>query len=213
MRTITTMTDIYKYDELNADAQQNVKQWYLDNFCDPDIFSSMVTEDLEIIFGKNNLDVEYSLGYCQGDGLNIYGDISVNQILDAIEKNENGIAMLDDFNKMISEHDKKTIRAYSEVCGVVNAPRNSSLYSYCVADQIDYAGECETELDMYNGYKNINTNALGRFNDMLICLFEKLCKMYEDWGYDYFYEVEEDYLSMECENNGWEFTEDGTIYC
>ena len=210
MRTIDT--NIYKYNELNADAQAKIEQWYLDNFREPYIFSSMVDDDLEIIFGKNDLDVEYSLGYRQGDGLNIYGDIPVNQILDAIEKNENGVYMLDDLNKMISEHDKKAIRAYSEVYGVVNVPRNNTLYSYCVADQIDYAGECETELDMYNGYKNINTDALGRFNDMLICLFEKLCKMYEEWGYDYFYEVEEDYLSMECENNGWEFYEDGTLY-
>lgn len=212
MRTVTTTTNIYKYDELNANAQEKVKQWYLDNCREPDVFSSMVTEDLEIIFGKNNLDVEYSLGYCQGYGLNIYGDISVFQILDAIEKNENGIPLLDDSNKMLNEHDKKTIRAYAEVYGMVHIPRNSSFYYYCVADQIDYASECETELDMYEGYRNINTDALNKFNDMLVYLFTELCKMYAEWGYDYFYDVEEDYLSEECDCNEWEFTEDGELY-
>lgn len=211
MRTIITETNICKYNELNADAQAKVEQWYLDNFREPDIFSSMVDEDLEIIFGKNDLDVEYSLGYCQGDGLNIYGDIPVNQILDAAEKNDNGITLLDDFNKMVGEHDKKTVRAYSEAYGMVCVPCNNTIYSYCVADQIDYASECETELE-YDGCENINTDALENFNKALVFLFTELCKMYEEWGYDYFYNVEEDYLEDECNGNGWEFYEDGTLY-
>lgn len=211
MRTITTETNLYKYDELNANAQANVKQWYLDNFREPSIFSGEVADDLEVILGKNNLDVEYSLSHSQGDGLNIYGDISVTQILDAAEKNENGITMLDDFNNTFSEHDKETIRAYAEVYGTVHVPYNKSFYSYCVADQIDYAGECETELE-YNEYKNVNTDVLAKLNDALIELFTELCKMYEELGYDYFYEVDDEYLSEECDGNGWEFEEDGTIY-
>lgn len=212
MRTVTTTENVYEYDELNDFAKANVKQWYLDNYREPNIFSSMVEDDLEIIFGENSLDTEYSLGYCQGDGLNIYGDIPATQILDTIEKNENGIPLLDDSNKMLSEHDKKTIRAYSEVYDMVHVPRNISIYSYCVADQIDYASECETELDMYEGYRDINTDALNKFNDMLVYLFTELCKMYEEMGYDYFYDIDEYDLSEECDGNGWEFTEDGTIY-
>lgn len=211
MRTITTTTNLYKYDELNVDAQEKVKQWYLDNFCEPAVFSDMVTEDLEVIFGKNDLDVEYSLGYCQGDGLNIYGNISVNQILDAAEKNENGISLLDDFNKMLSEKDKKAVREYANYYHMAHVPENNTRYSYCISDQIDYACDCEIELERV-GIKNIDTIALVNFNDALIHLFKELCNMYEEMGYDYFYNVEEDYLSNECDNNGWWFTEDGELY-
>lgn len=211
MHTITTTTNIYKYGELNADAQDKVKQWYLDNFREPDIFSNMVAEDLEMIFGKNDLDVEYSLNYCQGDGLNIYGCIHVNQILDTVEKNENGITLLDDFNKMLSKQDKEIIRKYANHYHMVHVPENNTRYSYCVADQVDYAGECETELK-YDGIENINTTALDNFNDALIHFFNELCDMYEEWGYDYFYNVDDDYLSNECDDNSWEFTEDGELY-
>ena len=211
MRTITTENNIYKYDELNGKAQERVKEWYLSQFRTPELFSEMLAEDFEMIFGENDLDVEFSLNDSQGDGLNIYGDIHVDQILDAAEKNENGISVLDDFNKMVGEHDKKTVRAYSEVYGMVHVPCNNTIYSYCVADQIDYASECETNLE-YNGCENINTDALENFNKALVFLFAELCKMYEEWGYDYFYDVDDDTLSEECEANGWEFYEDGTLY-
>lgn len=212
MRTEIIEKDIYKYDELNDDAKATVKQWYLDNYREPDIFSSMVADDLEIIFGKNNLDVEYSLGYCQGDGLNIYGDISVTQVLDAIVNNENGIAFLDDARKLLTEHDIKTLRKYAEEYGTLHVPKNKGFHSYCVADMIDYAVECKAELEMYCSYRNINTEVLNKFNDILVNLFTELCKMYEEWGYDYFYEIDEYDLSNECDNNGWEFDEDGNLY-
>ena len=33
------------------------------------------------LFPNSNLKVEYSLNYCQGDGLNIYGELNIKDIL------------------------------------------------------------------------------------------------------------------------------------
>lgn len=209
MRTITkTITkNVYKYDELDASAQQNVKQWYIDNFREPDIFSGMIADDLEIIFGKNNLDAEYSLGYRQGDGLNIYGSISLTKIVDVAEECV-WLTYFDAFRKCFTADEKELIKRYAECYDTVNIPSNASnLYSYCYADHIDYIGDY-----MSNVGEDADADLLNRVNAALISLFSEICASYDEWGYDYFYDVEDDTLSEECEANGWEFTEDGELY-
>ena len=82
MRTIVETKEVYTYDELSDSAKQAVKDWYLTECSYFGDFDEMVTEDLRSIFGDNMLDVQYSLGYSQGDGLNIYGKINAKKILD-----------------------------------------------------------------------------------------------------------------------------------
>ena len=35
--------------------------------------------------------------------------------------------------------------------------------------------------------------------------------MYEQWGYEYFYEIEDDEMSDICSANEWEFYEDSQV--
>ena len=209
MRTAVVEYKVYKYNELSSEAKEKVKQWYLDGQ-QPFIFTEDCEQDLENLFGKNDLQVQYSLGYCQGDGFNIYGKIDAVSILKCLE-NHNGGTQLEQFENVLTDKEKKTILNYAEKCGNIELPSNNR-YCYCVADYIDIANEWEYQLENYCDYKNINKEVLEKFEKLVQDIFKTLCKSYEKWGYDFFYEIEEEDLEEHCEANGYEFTEDGKIF-
>lgn len=207
MRTITTTKNVYKYDELNTKAQERVMEWYVANYRTPELFSEMLADDLEIVFGENDLDVEYSLSNSQGDGLNVYGSISLTQILDEAERCS-WLTYFDAFRNCFTADEKALIRRYAEDYDTVNIPRNTSnMYHYCHADHIDYVYDYMTVAG-----DGADVDLLNRVNAALISLFSELCASYEEWGYEFLYDVDDDTLSEVCEANGWEFTEDGELY-
>lgn len=209
MRTATVEYKVYTYDELSNKAKEKVKQWYLDGQ-EPEFLTENCNNDLYNLFGENNLNVEYSLGYCQGDGLNIYGTIKAENIFNCLE-DHNGGAQLERFENILTEKEKRTILHYANECGEINLPKNGR-YCYCIADRIDIANDWEYQLEYYSGYRNINKAVLKKFENMVREIFETLCESYEKMGYEYFYEISEEDLSEICECNGYEFLEDGTTF-
>lgn len=212
MRTATVSYDVYKYNELSADAKEKVKQWYLDGQ-EPYIFTEDCKEDLRNLFGKNNLDVQYSLASCQGDGFNIYGEIDAESIFNCLE-NHNGGTQLEKFEDVLTAEEKKIILEYAEECGVIELPMNRH-YCYSLADYIDIVEKWAWRLKYANDkdiYRNINEDILKKFEELVRGIFSTLCKSYEKWGYEYFYEISEEDLEEMCEANEYEFLEDGTIF-
>lgn len=210
MRTVTIEKNIYKYNELSDGAKENAKNWYLENCRWNYDFSDDIKLDLENLFGKNNLDVEYSLSYSQGDGLNIYGMIDPKAIFDCLE-NHNGGTMFDKYENVLTDAEKQTILDYAEYCGMIEMPKNPTLYNYCVADSTDIVSEWEWDLECA-GIENIDHDTLNKFESLVIDMFTELCKTYEEWGYDFFYEISDEEMSETCDANEWEFTEDGELY-
>lgn len=208
MRNVAVEYKVYKYNELNDEAKEKVRQWYLDGQ-EPFIFTEDCKMDLENLFGKNNLEVQYSLSYCQGDGFNIYGKIDAENIFSCLERH-NGGTQLARFEDMLTEKEKKTILHYADVCGAVNLPINRH-YCYSMADYIDIADDWETDL-VYADYRDIKFDVLKKFETLVKGIFNTLCGSYEKWGYQYFYEISEEDLEEMCESNGYEFLEDGTIF-
>ncbi len=209
MRTATVEYEVYKYNELSEEAKEKVKRWYL-NGQEPMAFSEMVKEDLNCLFGKNNLDVQYSLSYCQGDGFNIYGEIDAKNIFECLEKH-NGGTQLAEFENVLTEEEKKTIIHYAEECGAIKLPMNNR-YCYSLADYIDITEDWGYQLENYFEYDNINEELLVKFEKLVRNIFNKLCRSYEKWGYEFFYEIPEEELEEMCEANGYEFLEDGTVF-
>ena len=209
MRTQTVEYNVYKYNELSEQAREKVKEWYLEGQ-EPFIFTEDCEQDLENLFGKNDLKVQYSLGYCQGDGFNIYGKINAISIINCLEKHNGGI-QLEQFENVLTIKEKATILNYAEECGEIELPMNNH-YCYCLANNIDIAEDWEYQLENYSRYKNINKEALKKFESMVQGIFETLCKSYEKWGYEYFYEISDEDFGEMCEANGYEFLEDGTIF-
>lgn len=197
MRIVTTETKVYTYDELGNDAKERARSAYLET-SEPYVFTDMVIADLRGAFPNSNLNVEYSLSYSQGDGLNVYGNLSAYDLL----------AFVGD---MFTDKEARTIRAYADECGYIVLPENAMRYSYCFVDRCDVADEWETELE-FACYANINRNVLSKLQNAVVDVFTKLCSQYEEWGYDYFYEITDEEMQEVCDANGYEFTEDGSFY-
>ena len=208
MKTVAVEYEVYKYNELSEEAKERVKEWYL-NGQEAFIFTDDCKMDLYNLFGKNNLDVQYSLSYCQGDGFNIYGTIDVESIFNCLE-HHNGGTQLKKFEDVLTDKEKKTILHYAQECGAIELPMNNR-YCYSLADYIDIVEEWVWRLE-YACYRDINEEALKKFENLVRGIFNTLCKHYEDWGYNYFYEVSDEDLEEACEANEWEFLEDGTIF-
>jgi hypothetical protein len=208
MKTVAVEYKVYNYNELSEEAKEKVKEWYLkgqESF----MFTDDCKEDLYSLFGKNNLDVQYSLSYCQGDGFNIYGRIDAKNIFNCLEMH-NGGSQLKRFEDMLTEDEKKIILEYAEECGDIEIPMNRR-YCYSLADYIDIAEEWVWRLDCAN-YTDINEEVLNKFEKLVRGIFAELCRSYEKQGYEFFYEISDEDLEEACDCNGWEFLEDGTIF-
>lgn len=117
-----------------------------------------------------------------------------------------------DFWDAMTEHEQKTIEVYMEVCGEnINLPYNNSHYNYCVSDKTDFAEDWIEELE-YQQYKNIQVDTVRKMEKLVIEIFSMLSGLYEEYGYKYFYEADEEEIKESCEINEWEFLEDGTFY-
>lgn len=212
MRTVTETYNVYTYPELSEEAKEKVNQWYLDDPCRNDEFLEIYTEDLHNIFSNSNLKMQYSLGYCQGDGVNIYGELDLMDVFKVIRDKSYCGKTFSDFWDAMTEHEQKIIEAYMEVCGKnIVLPYNDSHYNYCVSDKMDFTEEWIEEL-AYQQYKNIQVDTIRKMEKLVVDMFVMLAKQYEEYGYKYFYEADEEEVTETCEANGWEFLEDGTFY-
>ena len=211
MEIITREYKVYNFSELSEDAKEKVKQWYLDDDFRPCEFENIYTEDLMYLFNNSDLKLQFSLSYCQGDGLNIYGKLDLTDVFSAIRDSEHSGDLFVQYKNLLSEHEMKTIEAYMEVCGrEVELPYNRH-YCYCIDDRVDFADDWIESLE-YCRYKNIQIDTIRKMEKLVGRMFENLSATYEKYGYDYFYNADDEVVNEECEANGWRFLEDGTFF-
>ena len=211
MEIITREYKVYNFSELSEDAKEKVKQWYLDDDFRPCEFENIYTEDLKYLFNNSDLKLQFSLSYCQGDGLNIYGKLDLMDVFTAIRDTEHSGDLFEQYKDLFSEHEQKTIEAYMEVCGrEVELPYNRH-YCYCIDGRVDFADDW-IELLEYCRYKNIQIDTIRKMEKLVGRMFENLSATYEKYGYDYFYNADDEVVNEECEANGWRFLEDGTFF-
>ena len=211
MEIITREYKVYNFSELSEDAKEKVKQWYLDDDFRPCEFENIYTEDLRYLFNNSDLKLQFSLSYCQGDGLNIYGKLDLTDVFTAIRDTEHSGDLFEQYKDLFSEHEQRTIEAYMEVCGrEVELPYNRH-YCYCIDDRVDFADDWIESLE-YCRYKNIQIDTIRKMEKLVGRMFENLSATYEKYGYDYFYNADDEVVNEECEANGWRFLEDGTFF-
>lgn len=208
MRTITATYNIYKYEELSDNAKQKVKDSCL--ALRSDVFHEDVINNLGSLFGYNKLKVQYSLSYCQGDGLNIYGEVSAEDIFDCLAKSDMYHTSLEKYADFMTDAEKDTILYYAYYCGSIELPYNRH-YCYYLADRISFADDWFGSL-AYEDYENIQIETIRKFEELVQDIFYTLCKDYENSGYEYLYEVGDEDMQDMCDANGWEFYEDGTLF-
>lgn len=206
MKTITIEKQIYSFNELSETAKEKARREYLDNYRDTQWFSEDCEYRLNELFPNSELNVEYSLSYCQGDGFNIYGKMNLK---DAI-------------NFVMSRTDKlnDNTRFFSWLKGLgytLNLSENKARYSYCYVNYNDFAFSILDDF-VQDGYDSNYSNHCGyldKFDSILKDEIKKLCKEFEDNGYDYFYNIEtiDDEINDMLDNECFEgFEADGSIY-
>ena len=187
----------YKFSELSREAKDYAKENFLgENFRNED-FSWIVRDDVKYLFPKSNLDIQYSLLGCQGDGLNIYGELNLKDILS-----------MPDVKKEFTIKEIATMLFYMDTYTDTIKLQENRRYCYCIADRIDIVDDFICELENQN-LKNINSCVLEKIENIVKKVITKLCSDYEDQGYDYLYNISDEEFDEIAENNGWLFYENG----
>lgn len=188
----------YTYDELNDQAKEKVKQWYLENEIRNDIFYEDICEYLNTEFPNSELKVDYSLSYCQGDGLNIYGTLNLYDFLDKWQT---------------GEKEKRTIQFYIDQAIYKYTFERNNHYCYsCKFIDKKYINDsvCEWIDELkYQQMKNINEELITQFYTDMINYFEELDNQFEKDGYKYLYDCDDEEVKECCEANDYYFTETG----
>lgn len=197
MRKVIEEKTVYLFSELSDEAKEKVRNWYLENQ-DTYIFSEDCKEELCEIFPNSELEVEYRLNYCQGDGLNIFGNLDIDDFIvySGGQLSSKQIRLLKFIAKEFSMY--------------ISLPRNPK-YGYCYVRTITFADDIIKDME-YAKFRDIPEDDIRRIECVVKEIIEELCKEFEDNGYKYFYEISDEELEEACDANCWEFLEDGSIY-
>lgn len=201
MRKITEIKEfnVYKFTELSQAAKEKVRDWYLEGQSE---LSHIFTDDcmirLKELFPNSDLEVQYSLSYCQGDGLNIYGEIRLDELLEKIAENFTEKEMKF-FKWAFSEYDTSYQMMYN------------NRYCYCICSRNAFMENIFSEMDNWY-FRNIPEKTMEKFNELAGEYLDNLCSEFEKNGYDFFYKISEEDLQEYCEANEYEFLENGKFY-
>lgn len=194
---------VYDYEELEKSAQEKARNEALDRF-EFDIranYEDDIRHGLNAYFPNSDLDFEYSLGYCQGDGFNLYGKLD---IIDACEfgyfKCPFRVSEMEDF------------RQYMDVLGYdsIELPKNETRYSYCYIDQLDFYKDWCYELEEL--HEPFDKNLILKVQNWIKESISNLCSRLEYKGYRMFYEMTEDKMKKVCDEYDLQFYKNGRIY-
>lgn len=215
MRNITKTG--YEYNELSTSAKETVKQWYLNDESRCDILSEDFEESfLKYFFSESDLKIQWSLSSCQGDGVNIYGELDLNAILLYIKDYnpaEHSYKYAHDPRNTFTEKELKRLEWYIDnlyYIGKETIIPSNGHYCYCMARDIDFAEDITNDLKDQK-FKNIDEKLVNRFQDEVIEIIQGLCGEMEKYGYDYLYNCEDEEIEETCEANDWYFDEDGNL--
>lgn len=196
MVTITKKINLYEYNELSEKAKERAKQNFLDAKCDidGDIYGDMFTETAMEIIGSyfqftDGMEIQYSLSYCQDDGVNIYGKFDL--------QNVEGMEWLK-----------------SEVDSFEMAKNRCYCYSLKSQTETETVEEIISEFEYASG-NEIKDWQVMEIRKMVETVFEKLEKAereIEKYGYNFFYEVSDEEMAEDAEARGVLYLENGMEY-
>jgi hypothetical protein len=192
MRTIRTK--IYKFEELSNEAKQvaikdyrNKQEYYLDSFNDD------VVEQIENVGFYGDVKLQYSLSYCQGDGLSFSCD-GIDESL-----------LLSFFAEVLGEGKEKTAKLIIENSYFSNGGNNGR---YCFASKNDIEYIFDSGVDAPN-IENIVLQVETKIQN----LYMELCKDLEKKGYeDIEYQCSDEAITETIIANDYEFLSNGKMY-
>lgn len=213
----------YTYNQLSEEAKENAKYNYLnDDFLNDDFYDS-VSDSLSGIFPTSDLKVEYSLSSSQGDGLNIYGQLSLKDALfvstvsdeiknkiemhykDYLTYGNNGYNRYGGLHIDLSENGSRYTYSYKFMDIKNIEDYYDTFYDYCY-DPYNYDNE---EFDEY--FDKLWESSIKPFLINVLEYMESLDKRYEEVGYEYLYEISDEEMEELSDSNNWLYDEDGNL--
>lgn len=190
MKEIIIKKQVYTYNELNDEAKENAKREWLEIYHTSEGFYEIIKEFLKLNFPNSDLDTQFSLACCQGDGVNIYGALHLEDILNF---KHDYYTLNNDYFKLVYKEFKT--RKFMEY---IKLPYNNN-YTYCLSKYLELPDYLDD--DKFNPFKNY-----------VIDVFEDICKEFEDLGYSFFYEINDNDFIEICKENEIYFYDNGSIF-
>lgn len=184
---------IYKFSELKPEIQQKVIDKYYEKedypFLKDDIFSELSEIDKNKIF--EDVKLEYSLSYSQGDGLCFSSDINLMNFLNNI------------YSKKLPEFKKSALKDYVYHLHTKNT---NSYYSYCSKNHVQFDYNYSKE---YIYIEKLWQNVFDEIKEY----YSNICGKLEKYGYDNIeYRMSISEFTELSEDNDWEYYENGKLF-
>lgn len=193
MRTVRTK--VYSFNELSKEAQQKAIEQFRDRErVYLDFFNDDAIEQINDAGFYDDVKLQYSLSYCQGDGLSF----SCKRIeWKAIEPL---------FTEVLGQGKEKSAKLIFEHCSFL-CTGNDWHYCFASKSDIDFC------LENYNReYKNIN-EVVGNVLTKIENKYLELCKKLENQGYSEIeYQQSDEAIKETILANDYEFTKDGNEF-
>jgi hypothetical protein len=195
MEKITKEYKVFEFKELSEETKQTViDKWYENE--DYPFLEENIEEQLNQIDEYNIFDdvkLQYSLSWSQGDGLSFSAEINLKAFLDNI------------YLKKLPEWKKNGIKEY---IFDIHSKGNTGHYCYAHRNDVDFN---------YNYQDNIERPNLEKLWDKI---FEQIteyylevCEKLEKFGYSILeYRMDFDEFSELCESNEYKFLENGEMF-
>jgi hypothetical protein len=196
MKIINVEHTVYQFSELSEDAKAKAISEYLESQdYRADIFKEYVIENLENSYGLENLDTTFSLSYSQGDGLCIFGKITETELYG--EK----------FRSIAFEGiDEADVVPFQERECIWEVEFHKFTHHYNHEKTVEISIDNCCELTQEEGV------IADKMLENIKKWYFKFCKEWKKNGYEFFYEMDENYFTEICEANDYWFKEDGSLF-
>lgn len=195
MKTITITENLYEFKELPAKVKENLKHWFLGRFRDTDEFTLKAHDILELI-GFYDVDITYSLSYCQGDGFSFTGKLDTDNVIKLLKAN----------NTMISD---ASFALFKEYEGYIDIKRCNHNYSHYRT--VNVMALC-ARYDDYDETDPTLEKICEDIEEEFLSVYKTICYKLEREGYNYFYEITEEEMEDLADANDYWFSIDGELY-
>lgn len=201
MRIYVKEIPIYAFSELSREAKDKAKCDFLWSECRNWDFSDIVNNEIQMEFPCSDLKIQYSICSCQGDGMNVYGNLDYQDILEKEKVKSN-----------FTEKEIKTLKWYFEnvLVNGFTIPYNRN-YSYCVCDMENFTDEIYWNAECMS-LKNIPYDLLKKFGCVARNYIRDFCNKWYNFGQDFFLEISDEEYQEISDANDWEYLEDGSMF-
>jgi hypothetical protein len=108
MRTITTETELYSFEELSTEAQERAVAEYVET---AEFDTESMTDGMQYELGEyglSDMELNYSLSNCQGDGVAFYGDVDIEAVVRNNGLNEKYLQLVEHASVVIVSNSSAT---------------------------------------------------------------------------------------------------------